>query len=121
MSGDYERITYAGGHIDVRYGTYCQVQRIDGEITTTPVYDRAYLRIHARGDDGFLGTDMTPADAHALLKAVRQRCPDMDYPARLANAHALQAALAAELDGLSETDAANVMAPFLEPEQRRHM
>ncbi len=38
-----------------------------------------------------------------------------EYPTRFANARALQAALAAELDGLSEIDAASVMAPFMEP------
>lgn len=43
-----------------------------------------------------------------------------EYPTRLANARALQAALSAELDGLSELDAASVMAGFLEP-QGRHM
>lgn len=42
-----------------------------------------------------------------------------EYPTRLSNARALQAALSAELDGLSELDAASVMAGFLEPQGRR--
>ncbi len=37
-----------------------------------------------------------------------------EYPTRLANARALQTALASQLDGLSEVDAASIMAGFLE-------
>ncbi|HEX7824721.1 MAG TPA: hypothetical protein VF477_07470 [Mycobacterium sp.] len=42
-----------------------------------------------------------------------------EYPTRLANARALQTALSAELDGLSEVDAASVMAPFMESPRAR--
>lgn len=76
--GEYETIPYAGGHIDVGHTSHKRIQRINGDVTFTPVYDRAYLRIHAAGDDGFLATEMTPADAYALLVAVRRRCPHVE-------------------------------------------
>jgi hypothetical protein len=76
--GEFETVPFVVGHIEVGYTSHKRIQRINGEILETLVYDRAYLRIHDRGEDGFFATEMTPADAYALLKAVQRHCPHVE-------------------------------------------
>lgn len=78
MTADHETVTFAGGHIDVSHTSRKQVQRINGEVLETPVYDRAHLRIHVDGEDGFLAVEWTPAEVYALLKSVQRHCPHVE-------------------------------------------
>lgn len=75
---DHDTVPYLDGHIEVYDTTHRRIERDGEEVAETPVYDRAHLRIHPRGDDGYLATEMTPSDAYALFEAVRRRCPDAE-------------------------------------------
>jgi hypothetical protein len=73
-----ERVSIAGGHVEVHPADYVTVTRQPdgGAAYGAAQHVQANVRVHLNSEDGFFAFGLSPVQAVLLAQAVSRLCPD---------------------------------------------